>query len=99
MNILGRYKITYANGFVQYKNLISHEEYLSVIKTSESKIYDLEKANKWKPPVQSNQLRKLVKSYGSYFTDKSPLYDAYLTGYIELSIGKGFKQPCKVETI
>ena len=31
-NILDDYKINYKNGFVQYKNLISHDDYLKIIK-------------------------------------------------------------------
>lgn len=42
MKILGKYQITYQNGFIQEKNLISHTDYVNIIKSIQDKIYKLE---------------------------------------------------------
>jgi hypothetical protein len=102
MNILGSYEITYANGFKQIKNLISHDSYINIIKPTEWQIYELEKKNRWKPTPESKQLKKdLIAMFSAtYFTDKSPLYEAYLTGYIDIGIAYKINlQPCKVVKI
>ena len=99
MNILGTYEITYANGFKQIKHLISHDSYVNIIKPTEWQIYELERANRWKPTIESKQLKRdLITMFSAtYFTDRSPLYEAYLTGYIDIGVAhKVNLQPCKV---
>ena len=76
--ILGTYRITYDNGAVQVKNLISHEDYINIYKTTQDRIYDLEKENKFKETNTTRNLKKDMKEmFGSeFFTDDSPLFKA-----------------------
>ena len=61
-----KYKLQYKS-HIQFKNLISHEEFTEVIQPIENKIYDLEKANKFRQTTESKELRNIIKSYGGVF--------------------------------
>lgn len=87
--IIDKYKITYfENGVIsQYKNLISQEEYKSVVKPLIDEISDLEilqntynKKNKKYSEVglKIKKLKSSLSKYGEYFTDESPLGKALL---------------------
>jgi hypothetical protein len=94
---MDRYQITYDNGITQEKNLISHEDYLNIIKPMLKIIYFLEINDNKK---QANVLKSMVKElYGEYFTDKSPLGLAIKTGYLELPEYQGGKSKCKFKKI
>ena len=99
--ILGQYRITYGNGISQTKCLISHSDFENIIKPTESKIYELEKANSWKPSVQSKKLKSDLKIMFSsaYFTDKSPLFEAMSTGTLILPKDQGGSHPCQMVAI
>lgn len=93
-----KYKLQYKS-HIQFKNLISHEEFTEVIKPIENEIYDLEKANKYKQTAKSKELRKIIKSYGEYFTTQSPLYAAMTTNKIQLPTSQGKEHFCLITKI
>ena len=99
--ILGVYKISYDNGATQIKNMISHDDFVNVYKVAQERIYELEKANKFKETASSKQLKKEMKYFfgPEWFTDKSPLFDAYKTGKMYLSPWQGGEINCKVEQL
>jgi len=99
--ILGRYKITYSNGIFQFKNLIAHDDYINIYKAYQDKIYELEKANKFKETNTTKQLKKELKTYfgSEWFTDGSPLFGAISTGKMFLNEWQGGEIKCKVEVI
>ena len=77
--IIERYRITYENHTFQEKNLISHEDYLQIIKPKNDAIYNLEISNK--KGINNSKIAKLKSElkdqFGSeWFTDQSPLYEA-----------------------
>jgi len=95
--ILGKYKITYENGISQTKNLIYHRDYLNKIKIAENEIYEIEKANKFKPTEESKRLKAYIKTaFGEYFTDESPLFKAISTGILELPSHQGLNHNVKI---
>ena len=100
---IAKYQITYKNGVVQEKNLISHSDFENIIKPTNDRIYDLirDKSN-----VEANSLEvKLLKAelkekFGSeWFTDNSPLFEAITTGILELPESQGGPVPCIVKQI
>jgi hypothetical protein len=102
MKILGTYNITYENGISQYKNLISHTDYLNIVKSIQSKIGELEiqdyKKNKDK--IQSLK-NKQVSLFGeNWFTDESPLFLAIESGEMNLPISdKVYNYKVKLEKV
>ncbi len=75
MEILGRYRITYANGMTQEKNLIEHKDYLEVIKPLLSQDTD-KKQEKGKKEVK--------RRFGeAWFTNQSPMYEAMSAGVLK----------------
>lgn len=96
--IIAKYKITYENGVIQFYNLISHNDFINVIKPTKDKIYDLEKENKFKPTIESNKLKEyLINTFSSnFFTTESPLFKALETGILVLPIGE---YKCKLEKL
>lgn len=95
---LGRYKIIYNNGITQEKNLISHVDFVMIIKPAQQLIDDLEKLGK------KDEARKIKKDlfgdFGdNYFTNKSGLYDAVQTGILKLPAHMGGDSECLVEII
>lgn len=102
MKIIDKYRITYENGISQFKNLISHDDYLNIVKSIQSKIGDLEiqdyKKNKDK--IQSLK-NKQVSLFGEHwFTDESPLFLAIETGVLICPISdKVYKYNVKVERV
>jgi hypothetical protein len=95
------YRITYNNGLSQTKVLISHSDYESVIKPTELKIYEIERANGGKPTAATKSMKAELKAqFGEHwFTDKSPLYYAMLTGILELPKHQGGSQTCTISKI
>ena len=96
--IIGRYRMTYKNGMVQEKDLISHSDYVNIIKPYNDKIYDLIKE---KLDNEADLLKAELNSmFGSeWFTDASPLFEASKTGILSLPENQGGNHPCKVERI
>ena len=88
------YRITYANGITQKKHLITHEEYLTIIKPNR-KIVDTFKSEKeLKVKTIKTQDYKtaewqLSKYPENWFTDKSPIFDAIATGILSLGPTQG----------
>lgn len=98
--ILGKYKITYSNGISQVKNLIYHRTYLNTIKIAENEIYEIEKANKFKPTKESERLKDYIKfTFGEYMTTKSPLFLAISTGVLRLPKSQGGNHYVKLEKL
>ena len=101
--ILGVYKITYGNGngIAQQKNLISHEDYLDIIIPQEKLIYELEKENNYRETKESKQIKNELKDLfgGLWFTDKSPLYYASVTGILSLPQTQGGNHKCFLKKI
>lgn len=107
--VQGLYQITYQNGLNQVKSLISHDDYLNVIRPLEieidclkSTIKNKSKDKKEMDKKQELHLLKLKRnSYfsGDYFTDKSPFYEAIETGVLELPESQGGSQKCTVALI
>ena len=89
MKIIAIYKIEYTDrGITQYKNLISHKDYLNEIVPLLTEInnidqtYKKRQADKLKYPLK----KRIEKEFGKqYFTDKSPLFDAIATGILEIN--------------
>lgn len=96
--IIAKYKITYKNGIIQEKNLISHLDYIGIIKPYKEIIYTLEKE---KLEKDANLLKTELKiMFGfEWFTDKSPLFEASKTGILKLLKSQGGDHFCKVECI
>lgn len=78
---IGRYKITYPKYKVtQYKDLISHDDYINDIKVKEAAIAELEKNT----PLSNNTKKKIkeikkeiFEDYGDcWFTDGGLLYQS-----------------------
>lgn len=107
MEIIGKYKIEYNKGFVQYKNLISIEVYsrykeLNVLKSDlQSKM----KGKREKDPNLVNQFKKVkeeLKPFSSpFFVVDSPMYEAIETGVIKIDppSGNAGEYPAKFEKI
>lgn len=102
---LGKYKITYKNGFIQYKDLISYNDYETIIKPSNDKILDLEyllsAKNKKEISSKIHSIKQELKQqFGdNWFLDKSPLYDAIKTGILSLPSHQGGDHKIKVELV
>ncbi len=81
------YKITYEDGLIQYKKLISHSEYESIIK----------------PMLLEKDGKKRVKMlYGEsheWFTDRSPLYDSITTDILKSPFPGGPDFKVKLEEV
>ena len=106
--VIGRYQITYQRGITQQKNLISHDDYVNIIKVLNSQITELESQLDLKN-VNKKEIRTKVLEYkskikdvvgdGEWFTTGSPLYNAHLTGILSLPKHQGGDTKCKVELI
>ena len=95
------YKLNSGN-VTQCLNLISHNDYVNDILPKRNTIYTLEcESYKSKNKRKENKTMikelssYLSKTYGDFFTDRSPLYDAYKNG-TDLILGPNQGQPCKV---
>ena len=107
--VKGLYQITYSNGLNQLKILISHDDYMNVIRPLEIEIdflkSTIKKKSKDKKELEKKQelhmLKLKRKSYfsGDYFTDKSPFYEAIETGILNLPKAQGGSQKCNVSLI
>ena len=102
MKKIATYKIIYSNGFIQYKNLISHDDYVNIIKSIRNKIFKLEteKSDFSKKEIQkklSILKGKIDNLFGkSWFTDKSPLFYAIESGKLELLESQGGSHDIKL---
>lgn len=102
-----KYKITYANGISQIRMLISHDVYLNTVKPLETEIdylkTTIKKKSNDKNEIQKKELLKTLQNKLKYitpisfFTDKSPLFYAIVTGVIDLPLTQGGKHECKIE--
>lgn len=107
--VKGLYQITYSNGLNQLKSLISHDDYLNIIRPLEIEIdflkSTIKKKSKDKNEVEKKQELYLLKlkrnSYfsGDYFTDKSPFHEAIETGILSLPKAQGGSQKCTVAIV
>lgn len=96
-----KFIVEYTNGFTQIKTLIPHEEYLNNIKVSNNAISNLRVKNRHKG-ILAKKLRKyLSDTYGdNWFTDKSPLYKAIFTGFMESPLcSSNTKIPCNLSKL
>lgn len=99
-----QYKITYLDHelpVVQWKWLISHDDYLNIIEPLRLIIYTIEKDNRHKPTEESKQMKKLlVDLFGEvWFTDKSPLGGAIGTNKLTLPEHQGGIRNVKMEKV
>ncbi len=94
--ILGVYKIIYANGMVQFCNLISHSDYESIIIPTKEKISEL--SLKKEGLAEAKELKRYLKAQFSdnYFTDKSAMFNAIETGILSLPEHQGGDHKCTV---
>ena len=99
MKVLGKYQITYANGFIQEKYLIDAEDYREVVKPIQSVVGYLEIHKSVSGSV--GKLKSVVKEiYGSeFFTTESPMFHAIKSGVLDLPLTQGGKVKCKVKKI
>lgn len=93
------YKITYPTvGVTQYKRVISHYNYLNDIKPSYDEIDALETAKKDKEEnkKKASLIKKRLKATysDSWFTDKSPYWDAIKSGILVLPEHQGGSIEC-----
>ena len=102
---LGQYQVTYANGTVQIMDLISHQDFIEIYQKKQDEIYDLNthpdnrkpKTKEYHAKKVSEIKKELKEMFGdSWFTDKSPLYEAYQTGILKLGANQGPNQNCEV---
>ena len=96
--IQGKYQITYNCGIVQIKYLITHDDYVNIFKVYKEKILEIETKNNFKETKETKSLKNDLRiMFGNdFFTDKSPLFDAYLTGILKLTKNQGGVRPCKI---
>lgn len=102
-----KYKITYLKqGFIQYKCLISHKEYLDIIKPNRQIIdrflseKELKSEFKTVKKEEFEESSNILKNYPEFwFTDKSPLFEAINTGILELLDTQGGNHNIKLELI
>lgn len=92
MKRIWTYKIEYENGFVQYKNLIRHENYINEIIPLLDKINEIEqkytrkKADALVKPIKA----EIKQKYGEHwFTDRSPLFYAIKSCEMDLGPNAG----------
>ncbi len=93
LKTIGYYKIEYTYltvPVIQFKYLIKNEDYLTIIKPTNSKIYELslikkENKNYDKAQIEIKSLKtELLSNFGKYyFTDYSYLFDAINSGYLK----------------
>lgn len=102
---LGQYQVTYANGTVQIMDLISHQDFVEIYQKKQDEIYDLNthpdnrkpKTKEYHAKKVSEIKKELEEMFGdSWFTDKSPLYEAHLTDILILGPNQGLPQKCEV---
>ena len=89
-----QYKITYMDHkvpVVQWKWLVSEDDFSNIITPIRSIIYTIEMDNRFKPTSESKQLKKLlVDMFGDYwFTEDSPLGKAIGTNKLVLPEHQG----------
>jgi len=100
---LGKYKLSfYDSKIIQCKDLISHDDYVNIIKPYEIKIDELRKSKKRVHQEEADSLKRELKSYfgDNWFTDKSPLFYAIKSGVIRTNPWQGDKMQCIIyETI
>ena len=99
------FKITYSNGFIQHKNLVTKAIYNIAIKPHEDNIWDLE-CQKFGKKKNKNLVRELdkrikieesiLKRFGDYFVEDSPLFFAIFTQRL---ITPYYNKSIKIETI
>lgn len=100
---IGRYKITYKNGFIQEKNMISFDDYAGIYKPSMIKMTDIESSDapKKERDEKINKIKDKMKFlFGSdWFTSTSPLSLAIETGVLSLHLHQGGDHKIKLEKI
>lgn len=96
---LGHYKITYESGITQTKHLISHEDYLNIIKPTQLLIYQYSLVDRDNPIISQlkQTLDKLFTEH--WFTDQSPLWRAHSTKNLILPDTQGGTKKCLVINI
>ncbi len=95
---IGKYRITYANGMIQEKDLISHEEFLRVIKPEVigfpenpiGRTRTLGGERRKDYDAKKEFVRRVYGESHDWFTDGSPMWEAFKKPFWE-----GFKQVLK----
>lgn len=97
--VLGKYRIKYVkSGIVQYKNLISHKDYVNIVKPFQQVINQLESDKHDKVAKQLKGV--MIKMFGDlWFTDQSPLFKAIKTQSLDLLPQQGGSHKCIVEKV
>jgi hypothetical protein len=97
--VKGRYSIEYANGIKQEKNLISHKDYIGIIKPlrDAADYFDSIKNEQMENALKA-EIKKLVGS-DDFFTDESGLYEAHKTGILNSVEHMGGPSKCIVTKI
>lgn len=87
--IKATYKITWLDvNVIQTKNLISHNDYLDIIKPNRVKIHELELDKINDNTAEIKRLKKEIALFGdSWFTDNSLISDAMETGLMQTNYG------------
>lgn len=89
------YCITYKGGIKQIKHLISHVDYIRLIKPMYEEIYSLELKKMYKEA--SDVKKEMYEMFSdAWFTDESPLFNSIALGSLILPIGV---YECKLELI
>ena len=96
--ILSYYNVTYKNGVTQKLGLISHNDYVGIIKPTNDKIYEFELLGDF---LNVSKLKKSMhEMFGDmWFTDKSPIYSALETGVMILPQSQGGEQRCVLQKV
>lgn len=93
LRVLAKYKITYSNGFIQNKNLVSAEDWNNIIKPIKKAISIIEDDNKGKENQQSKLLKSslnlMFENINICFPEQSPLHNSIKTGLLELGEYQG----------
>lgn len=102
LRVIKSYKITYLeNGFVQFKSLVSTDDWKEILKPLSRIITTLEEENKGRKTAQSKKLRVILKElFGDTahcFIDGSPLHKSIQSGVISLTEVNGRNHPVKWE--
>jgi nitrogen regulatory protein PII-like uncharacterized protein len=104
MKVIDRYQITYKNGVIQYKNLISREDYDNIYKSLLEKIYKIEINNSISKEEKNSKIRKIKSKLKELFGDEffvvnSPLYNAIETGVLSLTTQQGGNHLIKIKKL
>lgn len=94
----GEYSITYANGVIQKKHLITQYTFESIVKPIQDVIQKHKEEKKEGDAAKMKQhLKQMVGE--DWFTDNSPIHEAISAGILRLPLSQGGDQKCIVVLI